>query len=154
MRANLDLLERSELPGHHCLKCVLSVQYLYVCVCMRVCVCMCMYVSLMHFLCVYMSHCCLRQNKIWRWKHLEALFPHPWKRIMGNYYWTWHIQGWLDIINCLWVGGNRTEHTVIIVPPETVTTLRKQSVKNSWCGFLGCCPRCYLDKYVCAAMTL
>lgn len=32
-RAHLDLLERSQWPGHHCLKCVLSVQYLYVCVC-------------------------------------------------------------------------------------------------------------------------
>lgn len=27
-----------------------------------------------------MSHCRLRRNESWRWKHSAALFPHPWKR--------------------------------------------------------------------------
>lgn len=142
MRAHLDLLQWSQLPGHYCLKCVLCVQYLDVC--------LCTIVSFMHLLCVYMSHCCLRQNKSWTWKHLPGLLPYSWKKknmSNSNYSWSWHVGGWLNIIN-------RTELARTIVLFETVTTLRKQSMKNVFCVFLGCCPCHYLDKYVCAAMTL
>lgn len=53
--AHLDLLQRSQLPGHHCLKCVLRVQSLDVCVCMCV--------SLMHLLCIYIYESLLSEEK-------------------------------------------------------------------------------------------
>ena len=40
-------------------------------------------------------------------------------------------RGWLNTIVCLWLSCNSAELTVIIVLSETVTTLRKQSLKSS-----------------------
>lgn len=51
--AQLDVLQWSQLPGHHCLKCVSNVQYVYMCMCL------CVHPSL----CVYMGQCPFRRQK-------------------------------------------------------------------------------------------
>lgn len=45
-----------------------------------------------------MSH---GQNESWTWKHWPGLLSHLWKKAMGksNHSWSWHVRGWLNIIN-------------------------------------------------------
>ncbi len=123
----------------------LSVQYVYVYVC--VCVCHALIV------CTHESLLFEAEQEM-ETRAFTRVVPPSMKKNKVATTLDPDMLGGLGIISCPRLNGNRTELIVTTVLSETVTTLRKQSVKNSWCAFLGCRPRRYLDDYVCAALTL
>lgn len=128
--ACLDLLQQSQLPGHHCLKCVVRIQYLYVWV--HVCV----FVNHIHLSCVYMSH-------FVRYKAGDALVISP---SVENIWATATLYTCTFRVEYPSVRHNETELIATTLLSEVKTTFRNKSMKSVWCNSLGCFPQCCFEK--------